>query len=119
MFGVSTNIWAAIGCFIAGHVCVWFQLNSQFIWDWWKDKPLLAVSLYALPIGLSFWLGSKFMYQETEELWAGRFVGFAASYFVFPMLTWWLHHESPFTTKTIICVVLSIMIMLVQVFWKG
>ena len=80
---------------------------------------MLAVSLYALPIGLSFWLGSKFMYQETEELWAGRFVGFAASYFVFPILTWWLHHESPFTTKTIICVVLSIMIMLVQIFWKG
>ena len=88
--------------FLMGNILLWFQINSQFVWDWWKDKPLLAVSLYALPIGLSFWLGSKFMYQETEELWAGRFVGFAASYFVFPMLTWWLHHESPFTTKTII-----------------
>tara|TARA_R100000152_G_C6755163_1_gene178873 strand:- start:110 stop:466 length:357 start_codon:yes stop_codon:yes gene_type:complete len=118
LFGVSPNVYGAVGCFAVGHACAWFQLNSQFIWEWWKNKPLLSVSIYALPIGLFFWLGTKLMYQETGELWAGRFVGFAASYFIFPLLTWWLHHESPFTAKTLTCIFLSVLILMVQIFWK-
>ena len=25
--------------FSLGHMLAWFQLNSQYIWDWWRDHP--------------------------------------------------------------------------------
>jgi hypothetical protein len=55
---------------------------------------------------------------EIEELWTARLLAFAASYLVFPFLTWWIMHESPFTTKTIVCILLSFVIVAVQLFWK-
>ncbi len=118
MFNVANNIWYGIGFYIVGHVCAWFQLNSQFIWDWWKDKPFTAIVIYSIPVGLSFWFGTKLIYEETQELWAGRFIAFGVSYLVFPALTWWLHHESPLTTKTLLCTGLSFMILMIQLYWK-
>jgi len=35
------NMIAGVGFFILGHMFAWFQLNSQFAWNWWKDKPFL------------------------------------------------------------------------------
>lgn len=52
--------------------------------------------------------------MDTGEVWAGRFIAFAASYFIFPILTWVLLKESPFTNKTLICFALSVIIMIVQ-----
>ena len=36
-----------LGCtlFVIGQMLVWFQLNSQFVWEWWQDKPIPAVLL--------------------------------------------------------------------------
>ncbi len=118
MFNIATNIWYGIGLYIIGHTCAWFQLNSQFIWDWWRDKPFVAIAIYSIPVGLSFWMGTKYIYEETQELWAGRFIAFGVSYMVFPLLTWWLHSESPLTTKTILCAGLSAMILMIQIYWR-
>jgi len=115
---VTKNMYMALACFVAGHTLAWFQLNSQFIWDYWKTRPLLAICLYSIPVGLLFWFGARYVYAETGDLWTGRFLAFSSSYMVFPVLTWILHNESPFTTKTMLCVGLSFMIMLIQVFWK-
>ena len=41
---------------------------------------------------------------------------FCMSYLTFPILTWWLLHESMFTTRTLLCIFLSFCIMGVQ-FW--
>jgi hypothetical protein len=114
----NINFLYGIGFFILGHICAWFQLNSQFAWEWWKDKPLLAVGIYSIPVGLSFWMATRYIFEETGEAWSGRFMGFAASYFVFPILTYLLLGESMFTTKTMICIALSCCIMGVQLFWR-
>ena len=39
---------------MVGHVCVWFQLNGQFIWKWFDKNPLL-LSLVGLPISYFFY----------------------------------------------------------------
>jgi hypothetical protein len=36
---------------------------------------------------------------------------------VFPILTWFILGESMFTTKTMLCLSLSILIILIQIFW--
>jgi len=115
---LTSKMFAGFLCFCLGHTLAWFQLNSQFVWEWWKDRPLEAVFLYAVPVGLSFWFGTKFLVEATEELWSSRLIAFAASYMVFPLLTWWLMNESPFTPKTMTCILLSCMIVAVQLFWK-
>ena len=56
--------------------------------------------------------------DATQEAWAARMLGFGMSYLTFPFLTWWLLNESMFTTKTMLCVFLSIMIVGIQLFWK-
>ena len=101
-----------------GQTLVWFQLYSHYIWKWWEGRPLLATLLYGVPAGLCFWYGTKMAVDATEEAWAARLLGFGMSYLTFPVLTWWLLHESMFTTKTMLCVFLSCSIVAIQLFWK-
>ena len=105
--------------FALGQVMAWFQNNSQFVWEWWADKPLLTVALFSVPTGLCFWYGVKLAYEAMGGVvWGPRFMVFAISYFTFPLLTWVFLRESMFTPKTMVCVFLSFLIIAVQLFWK-
>lgn len=104
--------------FILGQTAVWFQLNSQLVWEWWEDKPIITALIFSVPISIAFWYGTKNIYTETGSAWSSRYVGFATSYFTFPLMTWYFLNESMFTSKTLICTGLAIAIMGVQVFWK-
>ena len=97
---------------------LWFQINSQFVWEWWREKPILAVALYGMPTGLCFLYGVRIAYAEMGQVWGPRFLIFSMSYLTFPLLTWYLLGESMFTPKTMICVLLSALIISVQLFWK-
>jgi len=112
------KLWAGIGLFIVGHTLAWFQLNSQFVWEWWRQHPWLTVAIYSIPVGMCFLTGTKLIVAETGLLWSSRFLAFAASYLAFPLLTWYFMHESMLTTKTLICTFLSCLIIAVQLFWK-
>ena len=112
------NIIFACFLFALGQTLGWFQLNSQFVWDWWKDKPLTAALIFALPVSLLFWYGTKYIYEATDELWTVRLMGFGMSYLTFPFLTHWLLGESMFTSKTIVCTMLAVTIMWIQISWK-
>ena len=104
--------------FTIGNILAWFQFNSQFVWDWWKDKPFVTVLIYAIPMSLCFWCGTKIIVEETDALWTSRLIAFSASYLIFPALTWCMAGESPLTAKTIICTLLAIGIICTQLFWK-
>ena len=104
--------------FFVGQVLVWYQSNSQFVWDWWKDKPVITALIYSIPISLLFWYGTKHIYDSTSQLWTARFLGFGMGYLTFPILTYYYLNESMFTTKTLLCTALAVMILLIQVFWK-
>ena len=62
------NIVLACLLFAIGQTLGWFQLNSQFVWDWWKDKPLIAAVLFSVPTGICFWYGIKLCYEEWGEV---------------------------------------------------
>ena len=34
-------LWA-MAFFCVGHILGWYTTNSQFVWEFWKDKPVLA-----------------------------------------------------------------------------
>jgi len=110
----------ALACvlFAVGQTFGWFHLNSQFVWEWWKGRPFLALIAFSLPAGLCFWLGIRMAYAEMGEVWGPRFLIFALSYLTFPLLTWYFLHESMFTAKTMVCVGLAFVIALIQLLWR-
>lgn len=97
---------------------VWFQCYSHYVWDWWQEKPMHAALIYGVPASICFWYGTRMAVDTTSEAWTARMLGFGMSYFTFPFLTWYFLNESMFTTKTMLCVVLSFMIVSIQLFWK-
>jgi hypothetical protein len=104
--------------FVIGNVLAWFQFNSQFVWDWWKDKPFISSFLFAIPMGVCFWYAVRNVVEATGELWASKLVGFGVSNIIFGILTYILLRESIFTAKTMSCLILSIAIIAIQVLWK-
>ena len=109
-----------IGClfFIMGQALVWFQLNSQFVWEWWQGRPFSAVFMFGVPASFCFWYGVRLVVGEMGELWGPRFLIFGMSYLTFPILTWHFMNESMFTAKTMLCTFLAFTIVGVQFFWK-
>ena len=104
----------SISAFIVTNILVWYQLNSQLVWDWAKGtKSMWIMSLLGIPISLLFWYATKWGYIGFGNLWAVRFLGFATSMMVFPLMTYFYLGEV-ITIKTLISILLSIIIILLQ-----
>tara|TARA_B100000989_G_scaffold156021_1_gene116396 strand:- start:3762 stop:4097 length:336 start_codon:yes stop_codon:yes gene_type:complete len=110
-------IYFGILLFLAGQTLGWFQLNVQSFTEYWKDKALLSAIVMGVPTSVMFWYGWKFVVESTGSAWSARFIASCAGLIVFPVLTWFILGETMFTTKTIICLILTIIIMAIQLFW--
>jgi hypothetical protein len=111
--------WAKLlfACFLffIGHTLVWFQINSQFIWSWWRERPLVSIMFFSYPISFLFYYAARYTTDNMESMWSARLLGFGISFLSFPILTYLLYKESMFEPKTLICIGLSVIIILVQV----
>ena len=111
-----------IGLFIfvvytISQIFTFYQLQGHLWNKWIKDNPLL-MTILGLPIGYVVILASR----QMVELWGGqtwpnRIIGFCLGVIVFSLMSWFLLKE-PLTTKTIICLSLCFIILLIQLFWK-
>ena len=100
--------------FIFSQILIWYQLNSQLVWKWAEGyKSMIWMSLLGIPISLLMWLCTKWGYIGFGSLWSVRFVGFATSMLVFPIMTYFYLGE-PMTLKVIITLLLAIIIMILQ-----
>lgn len=98
------------------HVFVWVSTNAQFS-EYFKNYSTLTICLLlAIPTSLCGYYSSKYLYMESNSAWSVRFIGSSIGYFIFPLMTWYLLGESMFTTKTILCIFLSLCIIFIQVF---
>ena len=112
------NLAIGILLFIVGNVFAWFQFNSQFVWEWWEDKPLVSNFLFAVPMCFCFWHAIRYIVLHSGELWTSKLIGFGVSNFVFAFFTYFLMKESMFTAKTMSCLALASAIIFIQIFWK-
>ena len=100
--------------FFVNNIIIWYQLNGQLVWDFWKTPKGIVLSLLmGIPITGMFWLATKYGYEGFGNLWAVRFMGFATSMMTFPVMTW-LYLGEVMTLKTIITLILAVIIMLLQ-----
>ena len=95
----------------------YFQINGQFLSEWCKNNPLI-LSLLGIPISYGFILATKYAFIEFDSaLWPGRLIAFATGIILFALCTYIFFGEG-LNTKTITTLVLSLVIILMQVFWK-
>ncbi len=111
---INKYIVLTIVIFLLNNILIWYQLNSQLVWDWAKGtKSMWIMSLLGIPISLMFWYATKVGYEGFGNLWAVRFMGFATSMLTFPVMTW-LYLGETVTLKTLVTLLLAFIIMLLQ-----
>ena len=111
---INKYIIITILLFFFNNIIIWYQLNSQLVWDWAKGpKSMWLMALMGIPISLLFWYATKIGYEGFGNLWAVRFMGFATSMMTFPIMTY-LYLGEVMTMKTILTLILALAIMLIQ-----
>ena len=110
----SHYILITILIFFMNNIMIWYQLNGQLVWPFWKTWKGITLSLLmGIPITALFWYATKIGYQGFGNLWSVRFMGFATSMISFPIMTW-LYLGEVLTLKTILSLILAVAIMLLQ-----
>ena len=100
--------------FFCSNILIWYQLNGQLVWDFWKSwKGILTSLLMGIPITALFWCATKIGYEGFGALWPVRFMAFATSMLTFPVMTW-LYLGEAITLKTLVTILLAIIIMILQ-----
>jgi len=108
----------AILLFITANILTWFQVNSQFLWTWWKEHPITTILIYSVPTSFSFFYAWKFGVESMAgELWPVKMIGFGVSTIIFTLITYVLMKEG-LSAKTLVCLALSLAIILIQILWK-
>ena len=93
-------------------IVIWFQLNAQVKWDWFKDNYLL-LSILGMPISYALLYSTKYGYIGFGNLWSIRLLGFAVGILSFPVITYLVLGEGV-TLKTGISLILASAIMFLQ-----
>ena len=94
-----------------GHIIAWFHMQGQFKYEW--AKSLWWVVLGGVPISFCFYYGTRWFYEYFGNYWYVRPIGFGMATIVFTFLTWLILNELP-DTRTIISLILSVVIILIQ-----
>jgi hypothetical protein len=103
--------------FASTQLLTFFQMNGQFLSEWCKNHPF-TLSLLGVPISYGFIMATKYAFIEFGGmLWPGRLIGFSTGMILFAFCTYIFFGEG-LNTKTITTLVLSVMVILIQIFWK-
>ena len=111
------QIGLAIFWFTIAHIAVWFQLNGQFIWPWFKKNEILVASTGAIISFFYIW-GTQYGVNGFGGLfWPNRFLGFAIGIFIYGVFVSYYFNEG-INSKTLISLVLCSILIAIQVLWK-
>ena len=103
--------------FILGHVAVFFQLNGQFKWNWFKQNEFI-LALSGVIISFFYIWGTKYTVEGMDGLlWPTRFIGFGIGMIVYAIMVSYFFNEG-ITNKTLISLIVSVLLILIQIMWK-
>ena len=108
---------AGIFFFLLAHICAFLQLNGQFKWEWFA-KHEWVMALCGIPMSFLYIWGTKYTVEGMDNLlWPTRFIGFGIGIIVYAIMVNYIFSEE-FSIKTIISILLSIILICIQAFWK-
>jgi hypothetical protein len=84
----------------------------------WYQKYTWAILLSSIPLT---WLYMQSVQKLVDgfngEMWPSRLIGFGIGVIVFTIMSYFIFKE-PLTPKTLVCLGLGILIVLIQLIWK-
>lgn len=102
---------------LIAQIITFVQLQGQLKYDILKNNTWFVV-LMGLPISYLFMISVKhFVTAFDGQIWPSRLIGFGIGVVVFSLMSHWLFKE-PLTPKTLICLGLGTLIVLIQILWK-
>jgi putative Ca2+/H+ antiporter (TMEM165/GDT1 family) len=102
---------------VLAQTLTFLQLQGRWKYEWMKDHQWVMV-LLGIPISILFMTSVSLMVQHFDgQLWPSRLIGFVIGTVMFTIMSVTLFGE-PVTMKTAICLALSFLILMVQLFWK-
>jgi hypothetical protein len=107
------------GIFISifAHVLSFCQLQGQFKIPFLKENVWAVVAL-GVPISFLFVYSVKYMVAHYDgEIWPSRLIGFSIGTIIFTVLSYFVFNEA-INIKTTVCLLLSVLILAIQLFWK-
>jgi len=114
---VNNPLFIALALIIIGNIFTWFQVNLQFLYEWWDNRPLFSIFAFSTPIGACFYFGWRYLVEHFDgNLWPARLISFGIGVIIFALLSYWIKGEA-LDKKTILCLFLSICIILIQTFY--
>jgi hypothetical protein len=98
-------------------ILTFIQLQGNVKWDWLRRYPV-PLLLVSIPIGFFFIKSIEhFVKAYDGDVWPSRLLGFGIGIIVFGLMSWLMFRE-PITLKTIVCLLLSVAIIVIQIIWK-
>ena len=111
------NFIIGIFWFLIAHIAVFFQLNGQFKWEWFKQNEFI-VAAFGLIISYFYIWGTKYTVAAFDGLlWPSRFVGFGIGMLVYAISVSYVFKEG-ISIKTFVSLLLCIVLIGIQVLWK-
>ena len=107
----------ALFWFTIAHITVWFQLNGQFLWPWFKKNEWLVASTGAIISFFYIWGTKHGVSAFGGLLWPNRFVGFSIGILVYGIFVSIFFNEG-LTMKTLVSLILCSILIGIQVLWK-
>mgnify|MGYP003338629377 CR=1 FL=1 len=102
---------------LIAQVFTFFQLQGQIKYDWLRNHPI-TVAFMGVPISLLFMYSVRnFVAAYDGQIWPSRLIGFGIGVIVFTIMSHYLFKE-PISAKTLTCLGLGMLIILIQIFWK-
>jgi len=102
---------------LIAQVITFLQLQGQLKYEVLKNNTWFVV-LLGLPISYLFMISVKhFVTAFDGQIWPSRLIGFGIGVVVFSLMSHWLFKE-PLRPKTLVCLGLGSLIVLIQILWK-
>jgi hypothetical protein len=102
---------------LLAQIVTFLQLQGQIKYEWFKNNPLI-VAFMGVPISLLFMYSVRnFVAAYDGQIWPSRLIGFGIGVVVFTVMSHYMFNE-PLTPKTLTCLSLGVVIILIQIFWK-
>ncbi len=104
--------------FILAHVIVFFQLNGQFKWEWFKEHEWV-MAVVGIPISFLYLWATKYTVAGLDGLlWPTRFIGFGIGMVIYAIGVSYFFNEG-INTKTAVSLLLALILIFIQVAWKN
>ena len=107
----------AVSLFALAQLFAWFQLNSQYMWEWWRGKAFISALVWGIPCSMFFYYAWTTAADAAGSVWSARFIGSSVGIVIFPILTYVFLGETMFTAKTMVCFTLALLVVIIQIFF--